>query len=90
MGLEAELDPPTTPAHDAVVAQGIRRVYEVLERFDVTSRLAFVLRRVEGYELTETAEACGCSLATIKRKLARAEERFEALAKAEPESCNRS
>jgi RNA polymerase sigma-70 factor, ECF subfamily len=84
VGLDAELEPPTTPAHDTVVAEGIRRVYEVLEQLDVTSRLAFLLRRVEGYELTEAAEACGCSLATIKRKLARAEERFEKLAKCDP------
>jgi DNA-directed RNA polymerase specialized sigma24 family protein len=33
-----------------------------------------MLRHVEGYELTEVAEACGASLATIKRWLQRADE----------------
>src|SRR5262249_39659096 len=31
-------------------------------------RIAWMLRRVEGFELTEVAATCGCSLATIKRK----------------------
>jgi RNA polymerase sigma-70 factor (ECF subfamily) len=37
-------------------------------------RVAFMLRHVEGYELTEVASACGASLATIKRWLQRADE----------------
>ena len=37
-------------------------------------RVAFMLRHVEGYELTEVASACGASLATIKRWLSRADE----------------
>jgi RNA polymerase sigma-70 factor (ECF subfamily) len=84
VGLGDELEPPVTPAHDAVAAEGIRRIYQLLDQFDTTSRLAFLLRRVEGRELTETAEACGCSLATLKRKLARIEKRFDALAKVDP------
>jgi len=44
-------------------------------------RVAFSLRRLDGMELKEVAHACGCSLATIKRRLARAEQRF--LARAE-------
>ena len=39
-------------------------------------RIAFSLRRLDGMELKEIAHACGCSLATIKRRLARAEKRF--------------
>jgi RNA polymerase sigma-70 factor (ECF subfamily) len=38
------------------------------------------LRHVEGCELTETAAACGCSLATVKRWLARAEVKLRAFA----------
>jgi RNA polymerase sigma-70 factor (ECF subfamily) len=37
------------------------------------SRIAWILRHVEGYELTEVAGACGVSLATIKRRLHAAE-----------------
>jgi RNA polymerase sigma-70 factor (ECF subfamily) len=40
-------------------------------------RLAWMLRHVEGCELNEIAEASGCSLATIKRRIARADARLE-------------
>ncbi|HVZ73664.1 MAG TPA: RNA polymerase sigma factor [Polyangia bacterium] len=36
-------------------------------------RIAWMLRHVEGLELTEVASACSCSLATIKRRLADAD-----------------
>lgn len=84
VGLSHASDPPVTLPHDAVMMQGLRRVYEILDTLDVDTRLAFVLRRVEGCELTETALACGCSLATIKRKLARAESLFDTIAGRDP------
>ena len=37
-------------------------------------RTAWVLRHVEGHSLDDTAAACGCSLATAKRRIAGAEE----------------
>jgi|SRR5579871_1891902 len=36
-------------------------------------RIAWMLRHVEGLELTEVASHCGCSLATAKRRIAQAE-----------------
>jgi RNA polymerase sigma-70 factor (ECF subfamily) len=36
-------------------------------------RIAWMLRHVEGLELTEVASMCGCSLATAKRRIAEAE-----------------
>jgi RNA polymerase sigma-70 factor, ECF subfamily len=36
-------------------------------------RIAWMLRRVEGLELGEVAALCGCSLATVKRRIAEAE-----------------
>jgi RNA polymerase sigma-70 factor (ECF subfamily) len=36
-------------------------------------RVAWMLRRVEGLELTEVAALCDCSLATIKRRIAEAD-----------------
>jgi RNA polymerase sigma-70 factor (ECF subfamily) len=36
-------------------------------------RLAWMLRRVDGLELGEVASLCGCSLATIKRRIAEAD-----------------
>lgn len=55
-----------------------RNLYRALEKLAPDERNALVLRHVEGLELTEVAEACGCSLATIKRWLARAESKVKA------------
>jgi RNA polymerase sigma-70 factor (ECF subfamily) len=54
----------------------IRRVYRVLDTLSPELRTALVLRHLEGYELSELAEALSCSLATAKRWLARAEDLF--------------
>ena len=40
----------------------------------------FALRHVDGMELTAVAAACGVSLATIKRRLSRAQKTFVRLA----------
>jgi RNA polymerase sigma-70 factor (ECF subfamily) len=79
VGLDV-LDNIGVPAHDPAAAQCARRVYAALDQLDPGVRIAFVLRHVEGCELTETAAACGCSLATVKRWLARAEEKLRAFA----------
>jgi RNA polymerase sigma-70 factor (ECF subfamily) len=36
-------------------------------------RIAWTLRHVEGLELSEVASLCGCSLATVKRRIAEAD-----------------
>jgi RNA polymerase sigma-70 factor (ECF subfamily) len=56
----------------------------LLNGLPLRERTAFSLRRLEGMELKDVAHACGCSLATIKRRLARAEERFLARAQKQP------
>jgi RNA polymerase sigma-70 factor (ECF subfamily) len=62
-----------SPTEDPRAKEATRRLYAVLDGIDDRDRLAFILRYGEGYELTEAAEALGCSLATIKRCIARAE-----------------
>jgi RNA polymerase sigma-70 factor, ECF subfamily len=47
-------------------------------RLPIDLRIAWSLRFVEGYELTEVAEICECSLATIKRRIERASTRLDA------------
>lgn len=84
VGFDDTVELPYVHPHDAVVAQGARHLYRALEQLDATARTAFVLRFVNGCDLAETAAACSCSVATIKRKLARAEARFSALAQADP------
>ena len=39
-------------------------------------RVPWVLARIEGQALTEVANACECSLATAKRRIAEAETRL--------------
>jgi RNA polymerase sigma-70 factor (ECF subfamily) len=40
-------------------------------------RIAFVLQNMEGLTLEESAQSLGVSLATLKRRLARASQRIE-------------
>lgn len=51
----------------------LARVDATLRTIDERARSAWVLRHVEGRTLVEVADACGCSLATAKRRLAIAE-----------------
>jgi RNA polymerase sigma-70 factor, ECF subfamily len=84
VGMDDSPIAPISPAHDAVVAEQVRQTYCALERLDTDSRIAFVVRHVEGHTLQESALACGWSLATFKRRLARAEQRFERICRQDP------
>ena len=53
----------------------LRKLDRVLSELAARERFAWVLRYVEGYQLEEVAHACECSLATVKRWIARADER---------------
>lgn len=53
----------------------LRLLDEHLDRLPPAQRIAWMLRRVEGCSLKETAEACDCSLATVKRRIAAADAR---------------
>jgi RNA polymerase sigma-70 factor (ECF subfamily) len=53
-----------------------RQTYRALGTLSADQRTALVLRHIEGLELTEVAETMGCSLATIKRWLSKAEDSF--------------
>ena len=56
------------------------RAYAVLDRLPAMERAAFGLRFIEGMRLEEVADALGVSLATAKRRLVTARERFSRLA----------
>lgn len=51
-------------------------VQRALARASAEERAAWWLHRVDGETLEATAEVCGCSLATVKRRLAAAEARI--------------
>jgi RNA polymerase sigma-70 factor (ECF subfamily) len=65
-------------------SEAVRATYAILAKFPADERLAFSLRFVSEMQLTEVADACGVSLATVKRRLARAEKRFVEAAKSHP------
>jgi RNA polymerase sigma-70 factor (ECF subfamily) len=68
-----DLPAPSASAEDRA---SLRAFYEVLGAIDPDARVAFALRYVEGMELTQVAEACGVSLATVKRRIKAAEDDF--------------
>ncbi|MCW5806038.1 MAG: sigma-70 family RNA polymerase sigma factor [Deltaproteobacteria bacterium] len=65
-------DGAMSPEDRAFVAE----LYRALDRLPVRERLAWTLRNIEGLELEVVAHACGCSLATVKRRIAAAEARL--------------
>jgi len=77
---------PDGHAHDADFegSQALRAAYRQLAKLPVDERIAFTLRFIEGMYLGDVAAACDVSLATTKRRLARAEAAFGALAREEP------
>jgi RNA polymerase sigma-70 factor (ECF subfamily) len=59
----------------------VRALYRILDGLDPESRSAFVLHHVEDLELRDVAAAMKLSLATVKRRLARAHARLRRVAK---------
>jgi len=78
-----ELDRPD-PTRQLDAREALRVVYQLLDRLPVGDRVAFALRYLDGRELADVAEACEVSLATLKRRLSRAEVKFRALADRSP------
>ncbi len=79
-----EPEDPGAPAADSDVGAALRATYEVMERLAPDERIAFALRYVEGMELTEVASATRVSLATVKRRLRRAQDKFCTIARMHP------
>ena len=79
-----ELPEPAASLPDPTELEALRSLYKVLDRLGVDDRMALVLRFATGMTLTETAQACGVSLATIKRRLSRAEKALLRWAETEP------
>lgn len=52
--------------------QLIIEVYRALDRLPAHQRIAWTLHHVEGESLPHVAQLCGCSLATVKRRIAQA------------------
>jgi RNA polymerase sigma-70 factor, ECF subfamily len=64
-----EVPAPGASAEERAV---LGRLYEVLETLPTNQRLAWSLRYLAGEPLDAVAAACGCSLATAKRRISAA------------------
>ena len=64
--------------------EALSRFYAVLDRINAHDRTMFVLRFIEGLEVAEVAAASGWSLATTKRRLARAWSKVTLLVERDP------
>jgi RNA polymerase sigma-70 factor (ECF subfamily) len=51
----------------------LAQVYALLQTLPADDRIAWTLRQVEHHRLEAVAELCGCSLATAKRRILRAQ-----------------
>lgn len=82
------MDPNEVPdvaiTSDAGLSEAMCGVYAILERLPADERIALVLHRVEGLSLEQAAAACETSLATLRRRLARAETKFFSRAEKTP------
>jgi len=70
------------PSLDA--RRSLQDVYDVLDAIPVKERMAFTLRYIDEMTLPAAAAVCSTSLATFKRRLARAERRFLRAARQRP------
>lgn len=82
---EEKLTERIAPCADPATVQALSAVYAVLQELPVDEHIAFALRFIDGMELTEVAAACRISVATVKRRLQRAEQRFVNKARRRPE-----
>jgi RNA polymerase sigma-70 factor (ECF subfamily) len=76
---DAKLEQQVATTAGPEVRAELRLVDQLLDRLPTSEKVAWVLRHVEGLSLSETAEACNCSLATVKRRIAAADAVVERL-----------
>jgi RNA polymerase sigma-70 factor (ECF subfamily) len=67
--LDALASPDASPHVRAQLAQ----IYALLRTLPTDERIAWVLRCVEGHDLDTVAKMTRCSLATVKRRITRAQ-----------------
>ena len=74
-----EFDPDVAIAPGAPpdVVRELTELYTVVEQLPAEERVALLLQRLEGLSLAEIAEQTGLSVATVKRRIAAAEQRLQ-------------
>lgn len=81
LGLSApdpvDLDAIASPEADSEARVLLAQVYALLQTLSADDRIAWTLRYIENHRLEVVAELCGCSLATAKRRIHRAQRFLE-------------
>jgi len=69
------IDLDTIASSDAspLVRAQLAQIYALLRTLPTDDRIAWTLRALEGHDLETVARMCGCSLATVKRRISRAQ-----------------
>jgi RNA polymerase sigma-70 factor, ECF subfamily len=80
-GLDNQADTGASPEQRAALAE----IGRLLDSLRAEDRVAWVLRRIEGEQIDRIATACGCSRATTKRRIARADDAIHAYVIPQPE-----
>jgi RNA polymerase sigma-70 factor, ECF subfamily len=68
-----DLDAVAAPGGDPEARVLLAQIYALLQTLPTDERIAWTLRYVERHRLESVAELAGCSLATAKRRIARAQ-----------------
>jgi RNA polymerase sigma-70 factor (ECF subfamily) len=78
LGFDSDANLPglTDPGASPVDRLLLRAVYRVLDDMPTEDRLAFSLHTIEGETMNTVAKLCGCSYATAKRRVSRAQRRI--------------
>ncbi len=75
---------PEVAVQGTDVDEALQRFYGLLDRLRPDDRIIFVLRRVDGMQLQGVADATGHSLATVKRRLVKADAQLARWMEREP------
>lgn len=73
---EGDLPERSSAPADDENREALLRLYGVLDRSNHEERMSFVLKNLEGMELSEVGATLGISVATVKRRLAKVQERL--------------
>ncbi|WP_437506061.1 RNA polymerase sigma factor [Sorangium sp. So ce1099] len=68
-----DLDALASPAASPHMRAQIAQIYALLQTLPADDRIAWILRSVEGHDLETVAQMTDCSLATVKRRISRAQ-----------------
>lgn len=79
-----EGDPEPPGSYPGVDLELVSSTRAALARLDPEERIVITLRYMAGFGLEELADSCGVSIATVKRRLAAARSRFEAIVHDDP------